>query len=109
MNIAVTKQRYTPEDLLAMPDSVNYELVNGELVERNVGEYFHGMLQGLIVELLNSRRRKRGFRVFPETRVRVSDEPRYRIPDISVKALPHEFSRILTRPDLVIEILSPGR
>jgi hypothetical protein len=29
MNIAATKQRYTPEDLLAMPDGKDYELVNG--------------------------------------------------------------------------------
>jgi hypothetical protein len=35
------------------------------------------------------------------------DEPRYRIPDISVKALPHEITPILTRPDLAIEIVSP--
>jgi Uma2 family endonuclease len=33
----VTKTVYTPEDLLAMPDSGNYELVDGELVERNLG------------------------------------------------------------------------
>jgi len=83
------------------------EYVAGELVERHVGEYFHGMMQGLLIELLGSRRKARRFRIFPETRVRVSDEPRYRIPDISVKALPHEITPILTRPDLVIEILSP--
>src|SRR4051794_13564335 len=27
----------TPEDLLTMPDAVNYELVDGRLVERNMG------------------------------------------------------------------------
>jgi len=37
MNIVATKQRYTPEDLLAMPDGDRYELVNGELVERHMG------------------------------------------------------------------------
>jgi Uma2 family endonuclease len=82
------------------------EYVNGQLVERNVGEYFHGLLQGLIAgELL--RRSGRRFRVFPETRVRISAEPRYRIPDISVKALPHRADPILEKPDLAIEILSP--
>ena len=29
--------RYTPEDLLAMPDGKNYELVDGQLVERKMG------------------------------------------------------------------------
>jgi Uma2 family endonuclease len=82
------------------------EYVNGQLVERNVGEYFHGFLQSLIgAELF--KRRGRGFRVFTETRVRISAEPRYRIPDICVKALPHRADPILEKPDLVIEILSP--
>ena len=29
--------RYTPEDLLNMPDGHRYELINGQLVERNMG------------------------------------------------------------------------
>jgi Uma2 family endonuclease len=37
----------------------------------------------------------------------VSDEPRYRIPDVCIKALPHEKTPVLVRPDLVIEIVSP--
>jgi len=82
------------------------EYVNGQLVERNVGEYFHGFLQGLIAgELL--RRSGRGYRAFVATRVRISAEPRYRIPDVCVKALPHRADPILEKPDLVIEILSP--
>jgi Uma2 family endonuclease len=94
------------EEYLHTSYEPDMEYVNGQLVERNVGEYFHSMLQGLIVgELL--KRRARGFRVFPEQRVRISAEPRYRIPDICVKALPHTADPILERPDLVIEILSP--
>jgi Uma2 family endonuclease len=38
MSTAVaTKGHYTPEDLLAMPDGKSYELVRGQLVERNTG------------------------------------------------------------------------
>lgn len=95
------------EEYLRTTYHPDMEYVGGELVERHVGEYFHSILQGLIVSLLNSRRRERGFRAFTEQRVRVSDEPRYRIPDICVKALPHEATPILTCPDLAIEILSP--
>ena len=83
------------------------EYVDGQLVERNVGEYFHSRLQFLIALILGSRERERRFRTFTELRVRVSDEPRYRIPDISVKALPHERTPILVKPDLVIEVVSP--
>ncbi|MGA7498938.1 MAG: Uma2 family endonuclease, partial [Isosphaeraceae bacterium] len=40
MSVAVTTENETlctPEDLLAMPDGKNYELVDGRLVERNIG------------------------------------------------------------------------
>ena len=38
MSTAVaTETRYTPEDLLAMPDGKSYELVDGRLVERKMG------------------------------------------------------------------------
>jgi len=38
MSTAVTtKTHYTPEDLLAMPDGKRFELVGGQLVERNMG------------------------------------------------------------------------
>jgi Uma2 family endonuclease len=76
-------------------------------VDRHVGEYTHSRLQFLIAMILGSRERVRRFRTFTEVRVRVSDEPRYRIPDICVKALPHEPAPILIRPDLVIEVVSP--
>jgi Uma2 family endonuclease len=83
------------------------EYVEGQLVERHVGEYFHSLLQVLIVSELQVRSRERRFRAFTEQRVRVSDAPRYRIPDICVKALPHQITPVLERPDLAIEILSP--
>ncbi len=36
--VVVTEaRRYTPEDLLAMPDGKSYELVDGHLVERHMG------------------------------------------------------------------------
>jgi len=36
MSTAVVKSQFTPADLLAMPDSVGFELVDGNLVERPV-------------------------------------------------------------------------
>jgi len=83
------------------------EYVDGQLVERHVGKYFHSRLQILLGAMLTSRERERRFLAFTEQRVKVADEPRYRIPDICVKALPHEVTEILTRPDLAIEIVSP--
>jgi Uma2 family endonuclease len=83
------------------------EYVDGQLVERHVGEYFHSRLQFLIAQALGSRERERRYRVFTEQRVFISDEPRYRIPDICVKALPHQVTSVLTAPDLAIEVVSP--
>jgi Uma2 family endonuclease len=83
------------------------EYVDGQLVERHVGEYFHSRLQSLIVMALGIRERERRFRVFTEQRVQVSQEPRYRIPDVSVKRLPHQVTPVLQQPDLAIEIVSP--
>ena len=47
MATVVTKQKYTPEDLLNMAEGVNFELVDGELVDRHVGSYA-GLIEGLI-------------------------------------------------------------
>ena len=41
-----TKAHYTPEDLLAMPDGKSYELVGGQLVERNMGRNPVGLADG---------------------------------------------------------------
>jgi Uma2 family endonuclease len=82
------------------------EYVDGQLVERNVGEYFHGRLQTLLAALLVSRERQRRYRVITELRIRTGPT-RYRIPDLCVVALPHKVSPILEKPDLAIEIVSP--
>ena len=37
MSAYPTETRYTPEDLLAMQEGHRFELVNGRLVERNIG------------------------------------------------------------------------
>jgi Uma2 family endonuclease len=95
------------EEYLRTTYSPDREYVDGQLVERHVGEYFHSWLQILLGAELNARCRERRFRVFSEQRVRVSDEPRFRIPDLCIKALPHQVTPVLVSPDLVIEILSP--
>ena len=82
------------------------EYVDGRLVERNVGEYFHSRLQALLAALLGSRERQRRYHVFTVLRIRIGPA-RYRIPDICVVALPYKVSPILERPDLAIEIVSP--
>jgi len=62
--------------------------------------------QGLVAATLAGRERERRFHAFLSLTIRLRDEC-YRIPDICVKALPHQVTPILTRPDLAIEIVSP--
>jgi len=95
------------EEYLRTAYDPDMEYVDGQLVERKVGEYLHSRLQFLIAMALGLRERERRFRVLTEQRVQVNEEPRYRIPDICVKALPHQVTPILTQPDLAIEIVSP--
>lgn len=84
------------------------EYVNGQLLERNVGEHYDSRMQTLIILTLGPRESECRFRSFTEQRVRISGEPRYRIPDVCVKALPYKVSPVMERPDLAIEVLSPG-
>jgi Uma2 family endonuclease len=95
------------EEYLRTTYHPDMEYLEGRLVDRNVGEYFHSWLQSLIAAALGSREKAGRFRTFLSLRVKVSHRPRYRIPDICVKALPHQITPILLKPDLAIEIVSP--
>jgi len=82
------------------------EYVDGELLERNMGEFDHSGIQGIVFAMLHSQRRQRSIHVFPELRVQVS-ATRFRVPDILV-TLNKGKGRILTEPPfLCVEILSP--
>jgi Uma2 family endonuclease len=83
------------------------DYVDGEVVERNLGEQSHGRLQGSIVRWLWDRERRFQFRTLPEVRLQVRKD-RFRIPDIML--IPLEASRetiIVTPPLLCVEVLSP--
>jgi Uma2 family endonuclease len=82
------------------------EYIEGELVERSVGEPEHAGLQGLLTAWLLQRRRQLGLHIFPECRVQVSAR-RYRIPDICVTKQKARGRVLLEAPFLCIEILSP--
>ncbi len=85
----------------------DYEFVDGEIVEKNMGELAHGLVQKRLIKLFAPLERVLGLQVVPEIRIRVSSS-RYRVPDIGVW-LPGDIgTRIPTVPPfLVVEILSP--
>jgi Uma2 family endonuclease len=115
--VATEARRYTPEDLLAMPDGKSYELVDGRLVERKMGAesseiggnlYFllrmfcRGHDLGIVWPADN------GFQCFPHApglvrRPDVSFIRRGRLPgDVSPKGW------VKIPPDLAVEVVSPN-
>jgi Uma2 family endonuclease len=83
------------------------DYVDGEIEERNLGEFDHADLQTQILFLLRSKQIDWSIRVVGENRVQVSST-RFRIPDVCVIAagLPRE-KIIRTPPLLCVEVLSP--
>jgi len=94
------------EEYLRSSYSPDREYVDGEIVERNLGEKAHGTVQSNLILYLGSRRKKLGIREFPEQRVQVSPK-RFRVPDVCVVKAPAPREQIFTSPPhLCIEILS---
>ena len=94
------------EEYLSTVYEPDCDYVDGELVERNVGEYEHSRLQWALGQWFGSLESSRGVRVIPELRVQVAPT-RFRVPDVCV-TLGKPGERILTRPPfLCIEVLSP--
>lgn len=113
----VTEKTYTPEDLLSMPDRKNYELVDGQLVERTmsvlsswVGTRMSHVLEGFLddhpmgfvwgADL--------GYQCFPD------DPKKVRKPDVSfirAERLPEGLTSEgyqYIPPDLAVEVVSPN-
>lgn len=81
--------------------------IDGELRERNLGQFDHARLQTLLAVLLELHSRKWGVMVVVEQRLRIT-ATRYRIPDLLVVPADYDRSPIVSiAPLLCIEILSP--
>jgi Uma2 family endonuclease len=118
MSIAVeTKTRYTPEDLLAMPDSKSYELVDGQLLERKTGaqsSWVGGQLYSQLERFCKEYGTgwafpaDSGYQCFRHEpgRVRKPDASFIRYGRLPGEVLPVGWMKI--PPDLAVEVLSPG-
>jgi Uma2 family endonuclease len=102
------------EEYLSTSYEPDREYIGGVLLERSVGEYYHSLVQGLIVAYFDRLRVRYGplWRAFPEQRTRTrrgdDDQRRYRVPDVLVLAAGHKRTPVLIEPPLIaIEILSP--
>jgi Uma2 family endonuclease len=94
------------EEYLHTSYSPDREYLDGELLERNLGEYDHANLQGEIITWLRNRQHEWGIRALPEQRIRVAPK-RYRVPDVCIISRDAPVEPVLTHPPLAcIEILS---
>jgi Uma2 family endonuclease len=94
------------EEYLSTAYRPDCDYVDGEVRERNVGEYPHSNLQGRLVIWLGNRERDWNIRVLPEQRVRVSSH-QFRVPDLCVLRRDQPIEPVFTQPPLIcIEILS---
>ena len=108
---------YTPEDLLAMPDGKDYELVDGELVERNVsalsswvaGQVFLRLGNHVMANALGTVwPADNGFQCFPDApgKVRKPDASFIGRERFAPGQLADGYVRIA--PDLAVEVISPN-
>ena len=96
------------EEYLATDYEPDCEYVDGVLEERNVGEFEHSFLQGLLISLFHNNASAWGIYPLPEQRVQLTPA-QYRIPDVTVLKVGTQREPILTHPPLIaIEIMSPG-
>lgn len=83
------------------------DYVDGEVEERNLGEFDHAAVQAFLIAFFFQHREAWNLHALPEMRVKVSSE-RVRIPDVCLIRREQTTERVLTIPPLVlIEILSP--
>jgi Uma2 family endonuclease len=117
MHPSVVPQRYTPEDLLAMPDGHRYDLVDGRLVERNMGAESSWIALQVNRRLCNYAETSQsglvlgpdcGYQIFPDdpNRVRFPDGSFIRSGRLPNDALPRGHIRVV--PELVLEVVSPN-
>jgi len=97
----------TVEEYLSTVYEPECDYVDGQIEERNVGEYDHSLLQALLAHIFMTNRSQWG--VLPLTELRTQVRlTRFRCPDVLVLRADTPREQVLTHPPLIaIEILSP--
>ncbi len=97
------------EEYLSTVYEHDCEYVDGVIEERDLGEFEHAYVQGLLITLFNNHRQDWGVYALPEQRVQVQ-KTRFRVPDIAVLRTGSQREPILTHPPfLIVEVQSPDQ
>jgi Uma2 family endonuclease len=96
------------EEYLATHYRPDCDYVDGEIIERNRGEFSHATMQGAVLVWLHARKKLWRSKPVPELRLRITPR-RFRIPDVVVIAADAPVEQVVVTPPLLcIEILSPS-
>lgn len=102
-----TAARISLEQYLKSTYEPDAEFVNGEIEERNAGEYDHSTVQREILLWLHRRDKEWQIRTIQEQRTRLRTG-NVRIPDVSVWKRDVPVQPVFDQPQLIaIEVLSP--
>ena len=106
-NAMVTSTAVPIEEYLSTVYEPDVDYVDGELEDRNVGEYEHNIVQKAVLFWFDRRAKEWRIRSVQEQRTRL-DKTNVRIPDVSIFARDLPIEQVFTRPQLIaIEVLSP--
>ena len=104
--MAVTTQ-VSVEKYLRTSYAPDREYVDGEVLDRNVGELDHGSVQKAVLLYVAAREKKLGVFIIQEQRLQLNAR-HYSVPDLMILPGGKPNEQIITTPPLVcIEVLSP--
>lgn len=107
MATAAVITRMSVEEYLRTPFSPDVDFVDGVIEERNLGEWDHAGLQGILDRLFGMHEEEWGTYSSIELRVQTS-ATRFRVPDVCVTDARNPTEQIPTRaPLLCVEVKSP--
>jgi len=102
-----TTTQVSVEKYLRTSYSPDREYVDGEVLDRNLGELDHAWLQRAVLLYIAAREKKLGVFIIQEQRLQLNSQ-HYRVPDLMILEGGKPDEQIITRPPLVcIEVLSP--
>jgi Uma2 family endonuclease len=105
--MATTTQPITIEEYLHTSYEPDCDYVDGEVQERNLGEFDHGKMQIALGVWFGTHEKQWNIHTISEMRIRVTPN-RVRIADLCLISRSEPVEQVATRPPLVVvEILSP--
>jgi Uma2 family endonuclease len=118
MSTVASKTTFTPDDLIHLPDEgVGYELVDGQLVKRNVSKE-SSRIAAQIVRLLGSEAAKTkdaevygsdlGYQCFPDDRNRIRKPDASLVRKERLQSIERDPGFMPIPADLAVEVISPN-